>query len=178
MTGIEIGEGTSGPRGRRWYAVHLQPNADRIARANLDRQGFESFFPVRVKTVRHARQFRTRLAPLFPGYCFVALDLSRDRWRSVNGTTGVVSLVTAGAEPLPVPERLMDALRAASSADGVVDLAEGLHEGQRVRILAGPFADMLGTLEALDDQQRVRILLEMMGSYVRVVSNARQLAPA
>jgi len=69
-----------------WYAVKIRQSSERIAVANLERQGFRSFLPVHLKTVRHARQFRTVRAPLFPGYLFVFLDLARDRWRAVNGT--------------------------------------------------------------------------------------------
>lgn len=164
--------------GQCWFAAHLRPNAERLAEENLRRQGFACFFPRRIKTVRHARQFRTSHAPLFPCYGFVSLDLARDRWRSVNGTLGVVSLVMTGGEPRQVPAGIVEALQDLSAADGVIRFDHGLKEGQRVKLLAGPFADMLGTLEQLDDQGRVHVLLEMMGSYVRITSSARQLAPA
>ena len=37
-----------------------------------------------------ARKLRdTPLNPLFPGYIFIVIDLSKQRWRSINGTFGV-----------------------------------------------------------------------------------------
>jgi hypothetical protein len=37
--------------------------------------------------------------------------------------------------------------------------------GKAVRILSGPFADFIGTLEQLDEAGRVQVLLELMGSH-------------
>jgi transcription elongation factor/antiterminator RfaH len=162
----------------RWYAVNLRPQAERVALANLQRQGFTPFLPQRLKTIRHARQFRTVMAPLFPGYLFVSLDLTRDRWRSVNGTMGVVSLVMSGGEPRPVPRGVVEALVELSRDAGVVRFDHDLQVGQRIKMIAGPFADQLGTLDRLDDQGRVRVLLDMMGSVVPVAALAAQLAPA
>ena len=162
----------------RWYAVHVRPRAERIASVNLERQRFRTFLPVRIKTTRHARQFRTGLAPVFPGYVFVALDPARDRWRSINGTHGVVSLVMAGNWPIPVPQGIVETLLLLSSGRGMGHAGNDLKLGQRVRMLAGPFAEMIGMLERLDDRGRVRVLLDMMGTRVPVSSTTGLLASA
>jgi transcription elongation factor/antiterminator RfaH len=161
----------------RWYAANVRPNAERAALAHLSRQGFRSFLPTRLKTIRHARQFRTSIAPLFPGYLFVSLDISRERWRSVNGTVGVVSLVMTGNEPLPVPQGVIETLIDLSSENGIVQF-EKMQAGQRVKILTGPFAEQCGTLDSLDDRGRVHVLLDMMGMSISVISKSNQLAPA
>jgi transcriptional antiterminator RfaH len=54
----------------------------------------------------------------------------------------------------------------------------GLVKGQHVRILSGPFADFIGTLERLDAAGRVKVLLEMMGTAVPVTLHRSALAPA
>ena len=82
--------------GERWYAVHTLPFGERRAAAQLENQDFSAFLPKRQKTIRHARKLSTITAPFFPRYLFVALDLDRHRWRSVNGTIGVSSLVMVG----------------------------------------------------------------------------------
>lgn len=163
---------------RQWFAVHIRPHCERKAVLNLERQDFETFLPVQIKTVRHARQYRTVCRPLFPGYLFVSLDLARDRWRSINGTHGVVSIVTNGGAPVRVPCGIVESLIATSSEGGVIRFDHELRPGAKVRLLTGPFADFVGILEHLDPQGRVRILLEMMGGQVPVMSRARELMPA
>lgn len=162
----------------QWFAANIRPNCERKAVLNLERQGFETFLPVQVKTVRHARQSRTVCRPLFPGYLFVALDLRRDRWRSVNGTYGVVALVMSGGQPAQIPCGIVEGLIGMSSPLGVIRFNHELGPGQRVKILTGPFADFIGTLERLDGQGRVRVLLDMMGGRIPVTSRACELMPA
>lgn len=166
------------PRGARWYVVQSQPRKEIYAGVNLENQGFTSFLPRFRKTTRHAGRTRTGLAPLFPRYLFVRLDLGRDRWRSVQGTFGVARLVTDGGWPAPVPRGLVEDLVATTEQLGAVDLSVALTPGEGVRFLTGPFAQTIGRLVQLDDAGRARVLLEMLGSEREVSVASADLAPA
>ncbi len=174
MTGSEL-QGAA--ENARWYVANTRPHAEKLALVHLRRQGFRGFLPTCAGTIRHARQFRDAETPLFPGYIFVGLDLARDRWRAINGTQGVVALVAAGNEPAAVPRGIVEALQAMSTAAGLIGFEHEMRVGQRVRMIAGPFADALGRLEHMDAQGRVRVLLDMMGTVVRVTAQSRHLAP-
>jgi transcription elongation factor/antiterminator RfaH len=163
---------------RRWYAVQTQPHAEPRAVAHLERQALTAFCPLAVRTVRHARRVTRSRAPLFPGYLFVLLDLARDRWRSVNGTRGVIRLLAQGDTPVPVPEGVVESLRARVDGEGVIDWTPSLACGQSVRICDGPFADLIGRIEHLDGAGRVRVLIELMGRAVSVEARPGMLAPA
>jgi transcription antitermination factor NusG len=152
--------------GERWFAARTLPHRENSAQFNLSCLGFRSFAPRFRRTVRHARQMRNVLAPLFPGYIFVVLDLSRDRWRSVNNTTGVASLIMGVEQPQPVPRGVVEALIARRDSSGTVRLDRDLEVGERARIVSGPFAETLCRIEHLDDRGRVRVLLEIMGGQV------------
>jgi transcriptional antiterminator RfaH len=154
--------------GRRWYVAHTLPRKETSVQMRLDAQGFENFMPRRLKTVRHARKLRTVDAPLFPRYVFVALDLDQDPWRSVNGTIGVASLFMAQERPLPVPVGVVETLIMSSDAEQRLRFLPKLRPGEKIRLVAGPLAEALGVLETLDDKGRVEVLLEIMGSGVRV----------
>jgi transcription elongation factor/antiterminator RfaH len=162
----------------RWFLVHTQPKSERKAQMHLGAQGFRTHFPQIQKTIRHARQLRTVRAPLFPRYMFLILDPGRDRWLSVRSTVGVSSLITCQDRPVPVPEGIVEALIARTDEANLTLFGSGLTLGQTVRIMSGPFADFVGTLERLDEAGRVRVLLEMMGSAVRVALHRSMLSPA
>ena len=161
----------------RWYAVHTLPYREFGAVRQLEFQDFKPFLPVHLKTVRHARSFRTIRAPFFPRYLFVRLNLSRDRWRAVNGTFGVSSLIMEGELPKPVPMGVVEQLTAISDELGLLSFGPRIQPGQNVRILTGPFADRVGRLLSADANSRVRILLEVMGTPVVVRSTGDRLAP-
>jgi transcription antitermination factor NusG len=161
----------------RWYAAHTLPHREIGAARQLEFQGFKAFLPIHLKTIRHARRFRTIKAPFFLRYLFVRLNLARDRWRSVNGTIGVASLIMEGEYPKPVPFGIVEELMAITDASGTLSLAPLLEPGQRVQILTGPFAGRIGDLVQADDKMRVQILLEVMGASVTVHSSANALVP-
>jgi len=162
----------------RWYLVHTQPRSERKAEFHLGAQGFKTYFPQIQKTIRHARRLMTVRAPLFPRYVFLILDLGRDRWLSVRSTVGVSSLFTCEDRPVPVPKGVVEALIAHTDEAGLALFEAGLTTGQTVRILSGPFADFVGTLERLDGAGRVRVLLTMMGTAVPVTLYRSALLPA
>ena len=162
---------------RRWYVVHTLPWREFGAKKQLEFQGYETFLPLHLKTVRHARQFRTVKAPFFPRYLFVSLDLSRDRWRSVNGTFGVASLIMEGDRPKPVPYGVTESLAGFTGSEGLLSFAPLMQPPQKVRVLTGPLANHVGELIGADEQGRVRILLEIMGSPQVVRVDAHALAP-
>lgn len=162
--------------GERWYVARVHSHRESAAQLNLDRLGFRSFAPRTKRTVRHARKLSNVLAPLFPGYIFLILDLSRDRWRSVNSTFGVASLIMGAERPMPVPCGLVEALVIATEASGLVRF--DLEIGQTLRILSGPFAEAVCRLEHLDDKGRVRVLLEFMGTEVTARLDRACVAPA
>ena len=151
--------------GRRWYLVRAQTGRELTAAGQLGRQGFFTFLPKQMKTVRHARQVRVSLAAYFPGYLFVRLDLAHDRWRSINGTVGVAHLVGAGERPTPAPVGVVEALVEAADAQGVIE-GPPLQAGQKVRITAGAFADQLAIIERLDAAGRVRVLLDIVAGKI------------
>ena len=99
------------PLNPHWFVAHTQPNAEAKAVANLNRQGFEAYFPRYLKRRRHARKVDTVAAPLFPRYVFVAVDISAQRWRSIYSTVGVARLVCNGDEPAAVPDAVVAVLR-------------------------------------------------------------------
>jgi transcriptional antiterminator RfaH len=164
MTVLMAGDQASG---RRWYVVYTLPHRESLALEHLERQNFHCFLPRHLKTIRHARKLRTNLSPLFPRYLFASLDLDVDRWKSVNGTVGVVRLIMAHERPLAVPEGVVESLITATGKMGDVQFEDLLKVGQTVRVNAGPFTDIIGTLDRLDDRGRVEVLLHIMNASVR-----------
>ena len=150
----------------RWFLVHTKPKSERRAEQQLGAQGFRTYFPTIPKTIHHARQRSTVRAPLFPRYIFLILDPGRDRWLSVRSTVGVASLFSHADRPVPVPERIVEALIQRTD-DAHLTLFDGaLVNGPSVRIPSGWPADVGGSLERPNEARRVRLLLDIMGTAV------------
>lgn len=154
---------------KRWYAVYTQPNREVLAREHLERQGFDVFAPWYLKRRRHARRVEDVPAPLFPRYIFASFDADDSGWRVIRSTRGVIDLVRSGLDPVPVPTTIIGEIEKRSDENGFVVMARnaGLVPGAKIRIEAGPFADYEAIFQTMRDDERVVVLLSLLGREVK-----------
>ena len=85
--------------------------------------------------------------------------------RNTTGVTGFVSADEGGAERRPVPlsvEEVNHILRAMRMEQPRVRVA--FEQGQHIRIVDGPFAEFIGTVDEINmDKGKVRVLVDMFG---------------
>jgi transcriptional antiterminator RfaH len=153
-----------------WFVVHTQPRAEAKAMQHLRNQGFAVYLPRYLKRRRHARRIDWVATPLFPRYLFVGMDLLRARWRAIRSTVGVADLICSGDRPAPVPPAVLDAIRAREDERGLVSLADAgrFARGDKVRIAEGAFSGLVALFECMSDEDRVVLLLDLLGRQVRV----------
>lgn len=152
----------------RWYAVNTLGGKEPIAEINLNRQGYVTYVPWRFTSVRHGKRFHQRRVSFFPNYLFVHFDAQRQRWRSINGTMGVRRLIMAGNDPVPVPRGLVEAMIARTGSDDFLSFDSNLLPGQEIEVLTGPFANLIGQLDKIDERGRIKVLIECMNGTVPV----------
>ena len=73
-----------------------------------------------------------------------------------------------GGEPRQVPPELVDALMSRCDADGILLPPPTLRVGDTVELTAGPFSEFVATVEKVDPDKRVWVLLDLMGRRTRV----------
>jgi transcriptional antiterminator RfaH len=155
----------------RWFLVHTKPAGEGVARENLERQAFRVYYPRLVGPARVRGRWVERITPLFPRYLFLCLDVGRQTLAPVGSTKGVAGIVRFGAEYGVVPDAVVTALRARA------DPVSGLHRlrspepftpGSRVRIVAGAFEGVEGILQRESSEERVIILLRVLGQQTPV----------
>ena len=162
---------------QRWYVVYTQSNQESRAELNLHRQGFEVWLPLIRRTRRHARRIDTVLTPFFPRYLFVRLALSRQTWRSINGTFGVVHLLCNGDTPLALPEGVVEEMMQKRDESGtIVDTSRRLTVGDAVEVTTGPLADVEGLFQSMSGPERVVLLVNLLGRKVRASLQLKDLA--
>ena len=164
---------------KRWYVAHTRPNGELRATLNLERQGFKTYLARYLKERRHARKVERILQPLFPRYVFVGFDMDTDRWRSILGTFGVDYLISNGDKPVPVPEEIVEEIRAHENELGFVILSpKTLRPGQKVQIIDGPLATQTALFQCATDSERAVFLLQILGRQVRATMAYTSVAAA
>lgn len=162
-------------RGTSWFLAQLKPNCADIADKNLKRQGFQTFLPLEEQTRLRNGKFAAAIRPLFPGYIFVAFDVTRGLWKTVNSTHGITRLVSFGKEPTAVPMNLVSQLMLRCDAKGKLLPPKLLKPGDQVTITKGPFVNFVTEVEKIEPDRRVWVLLDIMGRKTRVTVDAGQV---
>jgi transcriptional antiterminator RfaH len=162
---IAIGSGR-GDSVSYWTVARLEPHRERLALHCLGLAGFETYLPrLRERRLSHGRKI-TATPPLFPGYCFLTIEA---QWHAARWSIGVIGLIMDGVRPARVPDQVIAEIRG-REINGVIELAPppALRRGARIRILHGPFRDLLGIYAGTRPRQRVEILLQLLGGEQRV----------
>jgi transcriptional antiterminator RfaH len=150
----------------RWYLIQSKPNAEENARVNLERQGYEVYFPRLLQTARHAGHWRERITALFPRYLFVRLETGQQSLGPVRSTVGVANAVRFGSRYAIVPDEVVLELREQADPEtGLHRLSRraALLRGSPVRVTAGPFDGLEGLFEREAGSERVIVLLRLLG---------------
>jgi transcriptional antiterminator RfaH len=151
-----------------WYLARLKPGGLKRAQENLGRQAVTFYCPMRTRTRRERGRLVTGPKPLFPGYLFIQVPPQTISWRSINATYGVAQVVCLEpGRPSRVPDGIMQALLACDATDGGDDQDMIFAPGEDVRVVVGPFADLVAKVEAAPEKDRIFVLLDMMGRTVR-----------
>jgi transcriptional antiterminator RfaH len=144
-----------------WACAQLEANRERLALHCLGLRGFEVYLPrLRVKRVTPARKIGVQAAALFPGYAFVLIEL---QWHAARWSPGILRLVLDGDRPAKVPDKVIAELRG-RERNGLVELPPPrFRRGDKVRIVRGPLSGLEGLVEGVRPQQRIEILLAVLG---------------
>ena len=101
---------------------------------------------------------------LFSGYLFVEMIMTDEAWyivRNTPGVTGFIGSSGGGAKPFPVAEEEMEnILRKLGITDKKVQV--DFQVGDRVRILSGAFSNIEGTVEEMDDDNQIAVVLTIL----------------
>ena len=163
----------------RWYVLSTKSNHEKQAEQNIRCMGVECFLPLLQEQKIIRRKIRTVIAPLFPGYLFVRINLS-EHYRAVTYTRGVRKIVEFGATPAEVDIAMIDAIksRMASPEVCVLERPNELRSGQLVQIKDGPFVGLEAVfMREMSGHQRAMVLLRTLALQARVVLEINQLTP-
>ncbi len=162
----------------RWFVVQSKPGQEAVALQNLTNQDIAAFCPLMTTVKRVGNRSFPCKRPLFPGYIFTNFALVDYGWRSVNGTLGVVRLLSAGDRPLALPKGFVEGLIAQADRDNVVHFDAHLEKGAAIRIVGGPFDRLCGKLLTEGPKGRVHVLLDTLFGETRVKVARTQLIAA
>ena len=153
---------------KEWFILQYKANSHHQAAENLKRQGFETFLPLHDTTSRKASRFINSTQPLFPGYMFIRFNRAESEWHKINNTYGVSRLITFDSVLISIPTSFVDSLKKRYDLSGKLLPIQKLKKGDQVTVLTGPFANFIAIIEKYEADQRIWILIDLMGRKIRI----------
>ena len=153
---------------KEWFILQFKSNSHQRATKNLNQQGFETFLPLHETTSRRLSRFINTSKPLFPGYMFVKFDRAESAWHKINSTYGVSRLITFNSILKSIPTTIVDSLMMRYDLSGKLLPLQKLKKGDQVEVLKGPFANFIATVEKYEADQRICILIDLMGRKTKI----------
>jgi len=151
-----------------WYVLHTKSRFENVVNDGLAKKTIDVFLPkVTVASRRKDRRKMIRV-PLFPGYVFVKSDLSPNHHLEIVKTVGAVKLVGNKQGPISVPDVTVDSLKIMVATEQPVATGFEFSKGDRVMVIDGPFAGVIGTFDRYGGQGRIVVHIEALGQYAAV----------
>lgn len=173
--------------GRSWYVIHTYSGYEDKVKTNLEQRiksmdAQDLVFRVVVPSVEEIEikegQRRIVLRKIFPGYVLVQMitlkqedpaaseqdkALSSKGWTVVRNSPGVTGFVGSGTAPTPLEEAEVRSIIKQMRADEP-RVKVGFQVGQSVRVIDGPFADFVGTVEEINAEKgKVKVAVSIFG---------------
>lgn len=163
--------------GLNWYAIRTRSRHEKLVERQLQGQGIEAFSPA----IREVRQWSDRRKvvelPLFAGYAFVRIAASPEQRVRVLRTQGVVELVGAQGQGIPIPAAQIEAVRAVVTGNLPFTQHAFLKVGQRVRIRGGSLDGVEGILVAQNGSRNLVISVQPIHRSLSIRIEGYQVEP-
>ncbi len=149
-----------------WLVLRTRSRHENAVELSLQQKRINAYLPKRKVVRRWKNQKRVVELPLFPGYVFV--QPRADQYENIRYIRGSCGLVFAGSRPATMPEKDLEAVKILVSSGVDLSVECKLTPGQRVRVIAGPFAGAEGEMVRMKSQERLIINAHLLSSSVSV----------
>ena len=173
---------------KEWYVVNTYSGHENKVKEKLEMRassmGMEDYIfrvvvpeETVVETLKDGSEKEKKLK-MFPGYILVEMIMTDEAWfivRNTPGVTGFIGSSGKGAKPTPLqPYEVDNILR--NMGISRLDVDKELEVGAKVKIIAGAFAGMYGTIETIDlPNQKLELNVDLFGQETAVEVELSQI---
>ena len=141
---------------KKWYLLKTKPRQEKIALANLENQDYDSYCPY--------AKINNKIVVLFPGYLFIHLDETSDNWGPIRSTKGVLNFVRFGLSYAKISNKIIDFIKENEfNTSKKLKYLNDFKIGDKVQITEGVFKNCVAIFESFKSDERVILLMNIMG---------------
>ena len=121
---------------------------------------------------------KEKVKKMFPGYILVEMIMTDEAWfivRNTPGVTGFIGSSGKGAKPTPLQPYEVETILN-NMGISRIDAPNELKEGDKIKIIDGPFVGMNGTIESIDLENKiVNALVDLFGQETSIEVELKQI---
>ena len=172
---------------KEWYVVNTisgheykvkEKLENRITSMNLQDRIFRVIVPEQKEIEYKDGVKKKKKKKMFPGYVLVEMIMTDEAWfivRNTQGVTGFIGSSGKGAKPFPLLPQEVDKILN-SMGMSRIDISKDLKEGTKVKLISGPFKDMVGKIDSIDQkEQKLNILVDLFGQETTIEAEISQV---
>lgn len=156
----------------KWYVIHTYSGHESRVLAGLKQKVetmkltdriLEVLIPTQEQIQIRAGKKQQTTEKIFPGYILVRMILDDNSWLAVRTTQGVTGFVGVGNKPTPISDAEVATIQKFMSLEAPKYRAK-FSVGEAVKIVDGPFAEFLGSIESIDEEKgSLKVLVSIFG---------------
>jgi len=153
---------------KKWYLIKTKPRQENLATKNLENQGYHVYCPY--------AEIKKKNVVLFPGYLFIYLDKESQNWSPIRSTKGVLNLVRFGLLFAKIPNSVIELIKIneLNTAEKIKNLNK-FKKGDKVLISDGVFKNCIAIFESFKPQDRVLLLMNLLGQQQNISVTQKSL---
>ena len=172
---------------KQWYVVNTYSGHENKVKEKLDMRShsmdmqdyiFRVIVPEETIVEEKDGKTKERTKKLFPGYILVEMVMSDEAWfvvRNTPGVTGFIGSSGKGAKPTPLQPYEVETILN-NMGISRIDAPNELKEGDKIKIIDGPFVGMSGTIESIDLENKiVNALVDLFGQETSIEVELKQI---
>ena len=170
---------------KEWYVVNTYSGHESKVKEKLEMRaistGMEDYIlrvvvPERIEIDDKGKE---KVKKMFPGYILVEMIMTDEAWYIVRNTPGVTGFIGSsgkGAKPFPLTPSEVDRILG-SMGMSRLDAENDLKEGDKVKVIDGPFESMYGYIKSIDlENAKLEVALDLFGQETIVELELAQIS--
>ena len=158
-----------------WFAVQVVGSREKRVQAILTYKGYEVLLPLYKVLTKWSDRDKESERALFPGYLFVRFDPGAIA--PVITTSDILQIVGVGNRPVPIPEDEIATIQILTRSHAQASPCPYFSPGDKVMIVEGPFAGVIGMLVRAKSELRLVVTVELLQRSVSVEVDANSVQP-
>ena len=147
----------------QWYVLQVLTGQEEDVQRELERHGYETLLLREMRTIRQRGSWREAEYLLMPGYLFVRLELTDEAYYLLNGTAGVIRILSTGGRPSPLEEHEANWLQILAEQLGRPSTIQ-FYDAHTYRVVDGALRSLERQITGIDrHRRRVRVMITSAG---------------